>query len=242
LVDPSGNCYVSPDGEQICPPSSQESGIVSTIGSVFPLKCIDPNLCLPPPGLNEYGLAAWTGLITIASMEGAWWGDELDSVEAMMILLDDEVGNELYWNDFPQPVVDVMVNQYNNYCGGGPWTIRCLNKFWGYSEIIRESEANPEGSERFDYPNYLPQLRGLATGILNHSEKAENLALFHYGNAFGDIAALLQTDYSSGIYKYSSYLNSSGPNSVFAIQNGSQHCLTGSLQWWDGTDNPICNQ
>lgn len=171
----------------------------------------------------------------IQEMDDGWWGDTLDAREALIILLDHELGVELYWKGFPQEVVDLAINQYNAHCSGGVWSTECLNGFWGYSEVIREVDLSPYGSDRLKNPGYAQQLTTLADGILNQTVESQNKALTHYGNGYGDIADILTADYD-GNQRYSSYLSESGPNSVFVIQTYLQHCRTGTLTVWNGIE------
>jgi RHS repeat-associated protein len=238
--------YTDPSGRYCYDPSSGPDLVgtcVNEDGSTYSL--LPPTLpSNKPPGLTaKYGEKAWSGLNTLQNMTNAWWGIQLDALEAMMILLDHEFGVELYWLDFPQDVIDVAVNKYNLYCQAGPWSASCMNGWWGYSQVIREHTAPPGGGDRLKlYPDYVPRLRELAQGVLNHRVQAVNTSLTHYGNAFGSTKDLMIVDYQNGVHKYSSYLSLSGPNSIFAIQTDIQHCRTGTLEDWSGIERSGCGR
>lgn len=123
-------------------------------------------------------------------MSGGWWGAELDAQEAIMLILNHELGTELGRDGHSAPR-DVLINQYNAYCTGGVWSTECMNKFWGYSHVIRESRVALDGGRRFDKTEHVQWLRETATGFLNHTLQPVNPALMHYGNAYGESARRL---------------------------------------------------
>jgi hypothetical protein len=183
-------------------------------------------------------------------MTGGWWGDELDALEALMLILNHELGTELGPNAHHAPL-DALINQYNTYCSGGAWSTECLNKFWGYSHVIRESRVALDGGGRFAAPGHVQWVRQTAAGLFHHTLQPVNPALMHYGNAFGESARKLLQDYHNGILTYATYVSVSGyardpvtkqylldannnriVSSVFAVQTYSQWQLTGTLQDW----------
>ena len=197
--------------------------------------CIQPSQpqTLPneqPYGLSDdnglFGISAWNGLHEIQTQEG-WWGDELDAEEALMLLINHEIAGELY----ASAARDVIINQYYKYCSGGPWSALCFNKFWGYSQQIKIAAVNNSGLGRGSV--YEADAESFANAILNHKAIPQNPNLVHYGNGYGNVANILRTDFA-GAQNYSSYLNTSGPNSVFVVQTYTQNCRTGTLDSWDG--------
>ncbi len=237
FTDPTGHyCYDPSSGADLVGTCIHDDGTTYNL-SPWTLPSQKPD------GLKPDGIDAWNGLNTLQNMANAWWGNPLNALEAMMILLEHEFGVELYWLDFPQDVIDVAVNKYNLYCQAGPWSTSCMNGWWGYSQVIREHTAPPGGGDRLKlYPDYVSRLRELAQGILNHRVEAVNTSLTHYGNAFGSTKDVMTVDYQNGVHKYSSYLSSSGPNSIFAIQTDIQHCRTGTLEDWNGIERPGCGR
>ncbi len=192
-----------------------------------------------PAGLTEDGEAAWNGLQAVQAQEG-WWGSRLDAREALILLINHEVGYNIY-DSAPR---DVIINQYNAYCSAGPWSVNCLNKFWGYSQPVRKGALSGDGSERLPAIDNL--VAALADGILNGTVKAENENLFHYGNALVDATAQeLYRRYKAGDRTYASYLtvtycNGNDPcnnqfediTGVFVVQTTDQNNCTGTLQDW----------
>ncbi|MCZ7672037.1 MAG: hypothetical protein M5U34_35375 [Chloroflexi bacterium] len=72
-----------------------------------------------PTGLNQdYGELAWEGLQKIQAMEGGWWGDALSAQEAIMLILNHELGEEMGPNAHHAPL-DALINKFNNNCSGG---------------------------------------------------------------------------------------------------------------------------
>ncbi len=253
LVDPTGHasCYTHGQNEHCTddtpmtpPPPRPQRPAVRPVRDIPQCDgCFLPTLPTSPPrGLNEWGLAAWNGLQAIQQMTGGWWGDELDALEALMLILNHELGTELGPNAHHAPL-DALINQYNTYCSGGAWSTECLNKFWGYSHVIRESRVALDGGGRFARAEHVQWVRQTAAGFLNHTLQPVNPALIHYGNAFSESARRLLQDYNNGVMTYATYVNVSGykpdpetgalvVSSVFVVQTYKQWRLTGTLQWW----------
>lgn len=172
----------------------------------------------------------------IQAEKGGWWGNELDAQEAMKILLNHEFG-DLYSGGFPQPVKDVVVNQYNRSCSSGPWSARCINEFWGYSQVIREADRNINryrGGGRWDNPAIVQGLTNLAAGVLNQTEVSIDKEVVDYGNILDDrAAAIVWNEYVAGNYEKARYVSPTRVEGqltgVFLIQTYAQknayHCI-----------------
>jgi RHS repeat-associated protein len=237
FTDPSGHYECM--GADYCV-FSQPYEIPSYIEPVLPSEM--------PSGLNAWGEQAWHGLTAIQSMEGGWWGNRLDSHEAMILVLNHELGGELRQGGPSEPR-DVIINQYSRYCTRGAWSAECLNKFWGYSHVIRESRVVRNYEGRLESLGHRQWIGEMATGILNHSLQPVNPALMHYGNALiNRTAERLLQDYKDGITLYASYVSVSATDldpitnslivdSVFVVQTYGQWIRTGTLQWWIYPEN-----
>ncbi|MCA9996783.1 MAG: RHS repeat-associated core domain-containing protein, partial [Anaerolineales bacterium] len=246
-VDPTGHvdCALLGDANDSAGCSDSKPATPTTKAAPSTLEttssaCTDVWCVVEPPiGLNEWGKLGWQGLQTISQMEGGWWGNELDDQEALMILLNQELGTELSPNAHHAPL-DALINQYSLYCSGGSWSVTCLNSFWGYSQVIRQPEViYPNGGSRFRELSHVLWLAETANGFINHTIRSVDPTLLHYGNAFNDRSAqLLWEDYKKNNTTYASYVSISGYTkagaigSVFAVQTYSQWILTGTLQDW----------
>jgi len=146
-VDPSGHSWECPSDTNCDPLSIPEDQ--NTDPTIFeePEDCYNLTRCDygPPFGVGTEGEQAWAGLIRLSSYTGAWWGNELDSEEAIAILLFYEFGEMAYWDigkeawTLPPEIIETATRKYNQFCSGGTWTADCLQGFWGYSQVIREA-------------------------------------------------------------------------------------------------------
>lgn len=173
FIDPSGHCYVSPEGERICPP----------LPGPFPAS--------PPNGVTDRpvgdpagpgGQQAYDVFVTLQNEVGAWWGSDLSAEEAMMMFVNHEAGHTLYqdaegnWHILPE-LLEAITRKYNQFCSGGPWTAECFNGFWSYSHPLT-NVVSPHASIRAAaiknirtnsrYTTHLAGLRQIARQIMNN--------------------------------------------------------------------------
>jgi hypothetical protein len=152
-----------------------------------PTRTPHPYKLLPstkPSEVTGVGNIAWQGLLNIQHKEG-FWSNNLDEREALILIINHELEYQVQY----QPPKDVIINQYNNWCGGNTWSADCINDFWGYSHVIRENKVCCNGSERIPPTDQF--VKSLSNNILAGTAVAQDPSLMHYGNALNDRSAQL---------------------------------------------------
>ena len=133
-TDPSGHCRMDDEPDECFVPGKKYpkthgSDVISAIAQ--------------PAGLTQSGAEAYNGLMTLVSMNNAWWNEDgkLTVQEALAMLLFREVsvtanqscdvnGNCQF--NLPGAVMTAATAKWQQYCSAGWGTANCLNGFWGY--------------------------------------------------------------------------------------------------------------
>lgn len=156
-----------------------DAGAAVPLAQAAPSRTCDGSTLPAPNGLNYGGQIAYAGLAAIDCVDTAWWGPELEPVEAVSIMLRFEVGYLVYHIH----VREAATRKYNEYCAAGAWTAECINSFWAYYQAILEAGRSVDRIARFGGERYFstyvsaarevtrsPSLRGQAGHTYRPSE------------------------------------------------------------------------